>query len=527
MVRVFSVYQFGGQTVHRISDDIRGACLIDSQHIVLAKCNHLIEIIELKQPESFSIDTNEQQIANDPSNLNENEIKSKFVFPTVDEVIEMDYCTFGNKVTYNFVKLPKTNYYLLISFLGNYIATIEQKSTITANPNVKKQRFCRIYTNWLSLKQQTEQQNAQGNRSTNELCYNIPMRARIAGKVTPSTNNTNYLEVIEIPVNVYMESHCSNSTNYESDKCDSNLSSISDDSSKQTNTNDYYPHKIATCNRTGTLICAVHRTIKLFKCSERSNDGSHFKFIDFNESPFEIDLDFVPIYLSINECIIGCGNREFVSVFKLIERSYCNEAESDGALPSNSLMSSSELSDMSMFNHQNGAINDMHLGCGPDESKARHENSSVLDYRNLTKKSLQIIEHKISSTLDMNNNTNRKQSTQKNQMDVRPVYIENAKPLASIHHIVSTYFNTNEIDIKPLIQARQHDLMTDPFQCISIKPLYVHCDSVKNSNKFSSNQKSLFKQETKTPDGQHLIGIAILIATVNDGYMYQFTNNGK
>lgn len=100
MVRVFSVYQFGGQAVHRITDDIRAACLIDAQHIILAKCNHIIEIIELKIPESFTIqsngsDTQETDKTKDFSNLNGNEIQSKFAFPTVDEILEMEYCKFG------------------------------------------------------------------------------------------------------------------------------------------------------------------------------------------------------------------------------------------------------------------------------------------------------------------------------------------------------------------------------------------------------------------------------------------------
>lgn len=321
---------------------------------------------------------------------------------------------------------------------------------------VKKQKFCRIYTNWLSIKSHTEQFNAQANHSTlsSDYCYNIPIRARIAGKVTPSTNNANYLEVIEIPVNVSSESHerqHSNSTNYESDKCDSNVSTTSDESSRQCSLNDYYPHKIATCDRTGTLICAINRTIKLYKFSERINDGTHFKFIDFNESPFEIDLDFEPIYLSLNECIIGCGNREFVCVLKLIERNYCNEAESDGALQSNSLMSSSELSDISVFNHRNGGgggNNDMNVEYAADDMKKQSDQFEVLDYEKLSRESLQSIEHKITSTLDLNNNSNnfncKQNNIDKHHMDVRPVYIENAKPLAVIHYVDGSYFSNTE-----------------------------------------------------------------------------------
>lgn len=86
-----------------------------------------------------------------------------------------------------------------------------------------------------------------------------------------------------------------------------------------------------------------------------------------------------------------------------------------------------------------------------------------------------------------------------------------------------------EFDLKPLIQARQHDLMTDPFQCMAIKPLYVKCDNMKTSSKLNSNQRSPLKSDPKAITDQHttLIGISVLLATINDGYLYQFTNNGK
>lgn len=91
MVRVFSAYQFGGQSIHRISDDIRTACLIDFNHLALAKFNHLIEIVALTATENES---KEDQQTNS-SLPNDNGIQAEFTFPTVDEVIEMVYCKFG------------------------------------------------------------------------------------------------------------------------------------------------------------------------------------------------------------------------------------------------------------------------------------------------------------------------------------------------------------------------------------------------------------------------------------------------
>lgn len=92
MVRVFSVYQFNGQTIHRVPDDIRTACLIDANHLVLARFNHLIEIVSLQNTNNEFSANNEEIAADSP---NDNDIQTKFTFPTVDEVIEMVYCKYG------------------------------------------------------------------------------------------------------------------------------------------------------------------------------------------------------------------------------------------------------------------------------------------------------------------------------------------------------------------------------------------------------------------------------------------------
>lgn len=95
MVRVFSVYQFGGQTIHRIPDDIRTSCLIDSNHLALAKFNHIIEIVALKNANDAD-DLGNQQI---PIEFpNDNDMQTKFAFPTVDEVMEMVFCKFGKLI---------------------------------------------------------------------------------------------------------------------------------------------------------------------------------------------------------------------------------------------------------------------------------------------------------------------------------------------------------------------------------------------------------------------------------------------
>lgn len=98
MVRVFSVHQFGGQTIHRIPDDIRASCLIDSNHLALAKFNHVIEIVTLR---NSTENLGNQQIPIEYPI--DNDIQTKFAFPTVDEVVEMIFCKFGEIIINDFV----------------------------------------------------------------------------------------------------------------------------------------------------------------------------------------------------------------------------------------------------------------------------------------------------------------------------------------------------------------------------------------------------------------------------------------
>lgn len=89
MVRVFSAYQFAGQSIQCINGDILAACIIDSNQLILAKGNHVIEIVSLQK-----FGKNDSAIDASTAS-NENEIETKFTFPSVDEVQQMVHCKFG------------------------------------------------------------------------------------------------------------------------------------------------------------------------------------------------------------------------------------------------------------------------------------------------------------------------------------------------------------------------------------------------------------------------------------------------
>lgn len=64
------------------------------------------------------------------------------------------------------------------------------------------------------------------------------------------------------------------------------------------------------------------------------------------------------------------------------------------------------------------------------------------------------------------------------------------------------------------MQVKQHD-KNDPFQCLVLSPIYSRKQKeTENSNVFRSDHGNAF------------VGTSVLLATVNEGYLYQFSNNG-
>lgn len=176
--------------------------------------------------------------------------------------------------------------------------------------------------------------------------------------------------------------------------------------------------KLAVCQRTGTLICAKEHFLKIYKFDECVNENTHFKYIDFMEVPFEIELDFVPMQLSISEHIIGCANTEYMCIFKISEQSFYNTA--------NSLTTSSELSVMAAM---------------PVCPFADHPTDAVLDYENVSKRYLSSITSNISSTFDhhiVDGNGDRSKFDRDRSIELKPSFLDNGIPLCNLRHFDAT-----------------------------------------------------------------------------------------
>uniref|UniRef100_A0A0P4VX76 Uncharacterized protein n=1 Tax=Scylla olivacea TaxID=85551 RepID=A0A0P4VX76_SCYOL len=168
-------------------------------------------------------------------------------FPTVDLVQQIVYCE-----------------------TGNFVVTLETKPARHGGDH----RYVRVYLHW--------------DQSTT----NQPMRARIAGRVTPSSQSgVANLEMVEIPLRKPAEF-------------------------------------IACCQSTGNIAVACGISVTIFRFCEKTHDLSKVKFIDFEEY-MELDMSFIVKEVAMSEDLIGCISESEAHIFQITINSQLLKANSE------------------------------------------------------------------------------------------------------------------------------------------------------------------------------------------------------
>ncbi|KAK9505659.1 hypothetical protein O3M35_009657 [Rhynocoris fuscipes] len=180
-------------------------------------------------------------------------------------VIEVRDLSSGGKTLQTFPTVDRVSF-LLYSAAGNYVATVECKSSLPRSGDTKdvSPYFTRVYTNW-------------------EFCNSSDIRARIAGRVTPSSSQTggDLLEMIELP-NRFQQITA-----------------------------------IACSQETGNILVCSQKTLFLYQRVTRTHDISRLKFLDFELWPVTLELSFAPIRLSMCEDLVAASNIDCVHVFRI------------------------------------------------------------------------------------------------------------------------------------------------------------------------------------------------------------------
>ncbi|XP_066255602.1 uncharacterized protein [Euwallacea similis] len=247
MVRVISVHHFATQNVQTVEQPT--ACTVaPPDRLLLALTSNCIEVRDLR-----------------------NDSEVQFSFPTVDEAIQIVHC-----------------------LNGDYVASLETKY----NRQNRETNFVRVYINWDSVAtlQQSKMTSSNVSLGSSECGMVQPMRARIAGRVTPTTNQSELgsLEMIEIPVR-------------------------------------RNPNAIACCQLSGNLAILSDHIINFHKFYVRTHDISKLKFIDFEEMPIIVELAFAPFDIQICENYIAVLGRDSMHMFRILTGTESNPALKRGS----------------------------------------------------------------------------------------------------------------------------------------------------------------------------------------------------
>lgn len=78
----------------------------------------------------------------------------------------------------------------------------------------------------------------------------------------------------------------------------------------------------------------------------------------------------------------------------------------------------------------------------------------------------------------------------------------------------------SDYTLKVLLQLKQRDT-NDPFKCLVLKPIFLR--RPEHSNDLFTSLEHVWKSN----HFHELYGVVTLVATSNDGYVYQFSNNDK
>lgn len=488
MVRVITVHNFLGQNITQIEEPT-ATCTANAngrEMLLLALSTHCVEVWDLMM----------------------SDIKLHTIFPTVDMINQMVHCT-----------------------KGDYVVTLESKypRDVVGNNHASKptNNFVRIYVNWAIVQDQSQ-----------------PMRARIAGRVTPSLNRPlNSLEMIELPLSVQ-------------------------------------PTLIACCQSTGNLLVASGNSAILHEFKVETQQLSKMKFIDFEARPWSLGFTFSPTHMEIVEDFISIMDKTNLCVFRLTNSMY----EDIDQLSSLTSTNSSSIDKTSISTDSSLVENSSNMG--------NHDDNTPLQATNSKHKTLAQDFHSITSENDLFGTNfksrNKKHKNSKTNVwckpdvgDINNIRSNNNKALIDLDYLMynekdelqrliaqeaidadsqpltinlpsisleragpgHTFspFVLNSPDIRIIIKTNSPDLgwsenytiknllslkimaannnskldgNSELFSCLLLKPLYMRKEC---------NSSCLKKSILRSDKYKNLQGISCFVCTLQEGYLYHFS----
>ncbi|XP_069678464.1 BLOC-2 complex member HPS3 isoform X2 [Periplaneta americana] len=417
MVRVISVHHFVSQDIHTCEDPV-AVTTAPPDYLLLALPQHVVEVRDLAKGGSIV-----------------------FNFPTVDQVHQMLHCC-----------------------NGNYVATLELKQ----NRQGKECTHARIYANWDSPCMVNQGAGCGTGASVQQ-----PMRARIAGRVTPSSAQSGppSLEMIELPL-------------------------------KRT------PNVIACCQTTGNLLVASHKTLMLYHFHMRTHDISRLRFIDFEESGVCVELSFSPSWLSVAEDIIACMAQEYVHVFRL-GSGPTDGWKNEGQWPERKAPDSSSAKETNTEAYINW--DEVLKNC--TKSKLHHNSFPV------TVDLPSIVEERITCCHSSPSGVIQRLSPFQMAPPDMTIMVRCASPSATpwaakneVLHLLQLQMATTHVGSGT---KQIYSSSSDEFRCLILKPMYVKAGTVRERKGSEGNPMH-------SKHYSELVSVICLVVTQQEGYLYHF-----
>ncbi|XP_015591291.1 uncharacterized protein LOC107265901 [Cephus cinctus] len=346
--------------------------------------------------------------------------------------------------------------------------------------------FVRIYVNWSSVVQGPGQ----------------AMRARIAGRVTPSLNRPLHtLEMIELP-----------------------LAS--------------QPTALACCQSTGNLIVAMGLYAILHEFKVETQQLSRLKFIDFEARPWSLAFSFSPTVMELAEDFVTVQDSEHFMVFRLINTMHEDIDQLSSVASTNLSSVDRTFTHSPLLDNTENAVNTSTVGiahkitCLIDEywKIPKTTNISFINWDKLSYEEKEESNRLMSLGLLHSECLN-------STINFPTIDLENAGPTYGLNHFI---LNPSDLDVviktsspnngwsenfavKKLLQIKisynnnsrvKNNGQSEFFTCSVMKPLYLK----KECNNISSLKKCILKSDNY----RHFHGVTCVICTTQEGFLYHF-----
>ncbi|KAM7355239.1 uncharacterized protein ACRADG_001377 isoform 1-T4 [Cochliomyia hominivorax] len=551
MVKILQAYNFAKQNTFALNGEILAATLIDSNRIAISSAEQFIEIYDIVDRQRLgdekdvgtsgvgeSVGTNDNLVASNTTSVNDEKLPTKYTLATVGEVVNLIYCEAGKYL----VTLEKENVGSPVHTNSSSISCTSSSNNTTVYSEDDTKMFVRIYANFLKFPESK--------------LVDLPITIRIASMTTPKAQLVKSIDVIELPLRSP-------------------------------------PDLIQCCQTSGNIIVSSKERIYLYEYTQCVHESTQprFKYIDFLPFKFFVNLNFVPLKLSLAENVIACMNNRYCVAFRVVDVLASNVCTTGDGGIQNNMPFTYDLDDNADIEIDDISNSESSMASKTSVGPSSHShNSFETDSLETTASGRPLngfpgrtpidfnLARMVNSAcgrefeVDIKSQWEQKESdnnaggkcnitcdtqeiiitpTKANEIKIKLVNeakAMNVQRISSNGKIISAYNEENMVqyDIRKLLQICMKTSepgggrVVDILRCMDLKAIYQRndndSDNIEDPEYDMGNQqipgaittsKHVNRRTLKSNKHQSCIGFALLVASSVDGYLYQFCAQGK